>query len=140
MGEGVGGGGYLARVLGHVVVQGGVTVSSNTDSRLIENNSETGLSSLLLGRKEVLDRWCFKGLDMGSTSANWVRKTCVPCLGTAGCKKRSAGLVWVGGAPSADSPFRHAGTESGVYTKGMDGSPIPWFSIAPTSRRVLPSW
>ena len=52
----MGGGGYLARVLGHVVVQGGVTVSSNTDSRLIENNSETSLSILLLGRKKVLDR------------------------------------------------------------------------------------
>ena len=58
MGEvvGVGGGGYLARVLGHVAVQEGVTVSSNTDSRLIENNSETSLSLSLLGRKEVLER------------------------------------------------------------------------------------
>ena len=37
---------------------------------------------------------------MGSTSANWVRKMCVPCFGTAGCKMRSAGLVWVEGAPS----------------------------------------
>ena len=52
MGEGVGGGGYLARVLGHVAVQEGVTVSSNTDSRLIENNSETGPQHIAAWTKE----------------------------------------------------------------------------------------
>ena len=55
-GGGGGGGGYLARVRGYVAVQEGVTVSSNTDSQLIENNSETSLSVLLPGRKEVLDK------------------------------------------------------------------------------------